>query len=549
MKKNVFFIIFILLFGIASSQVFIDNVDAMRTTSIMAGTDRLSAYTQKVLYWSKDQHVILSQNVDGKSVFALTKNGTTEIVEDITLSSYFNVKDFAIEGDTLYFCGNVIVDGSNVAFLAYVGIGDLFKDRNLLDSIKAPHLLQSGIKYTLINNAYEDSIYSIDRIEVFKDATNTVVAGIGKMYYGEPPYEVMHPNSNGDITFELKNPHEYYLDFFMLYTIKEDSAMCNLFDVLGGATPNYDIANDFEMFYVLSDTTANCYHNKFADITETDSKIYLISVNYSNTTFSNPLIHSSYIDIISFDKQTRQQQTGRVNLPSPIHQAYGVKATHTTKENIAIVYNTCYDPLNQYSCAFAIMPDEHNSFISSKISIFDTLPQGFKIYDCEYLEEEEELVVLKKSVFNDQKEDLVFHLKMNDTINYPYDYIKYKINFEDSYGLCCNDLNVSNTYDYTVAGYISENRILIYETKINSYSYDYHCINKDMFRVALLDPFQITQIPQLKQCRFYSPTLVQSDSNYQPFIQHLSKLKLNVFIKYYLWPFKRNSEINIHCLK
>ena len=548
MKKILFFTISILMFGIASSQVFIDSVDAMRTTSITVGTDRLSAYTQKVLYWHKDKHVILSKNAEGKSVFTLTENGSTEIVEDVTLTNYFNVKDFAIEGDTLYFCGSVIDSGSNVAFLAYVGIVDLFKDRNLLPISYANTrpFLEYGIKYTLINNAYQDSIFSIDRIEVFKDTTNTVVAGIGKMYYGEPPYDKIQPSPEG-LTSVFVDPPEYYLDFFMLYTIKEDSAMCNLFDVLDGATPIYDIANDFEMFYLLSDTTSSCYYNKFADITETDSRIYLTSVNYSNISISDPLNHASYIDIISIDKQTRQQQTGRVNLPSPIHQAYGIKTTHTIKDNIAIVYNTCYAPLNQHSCAFTIMPDEHGSFISSKIYIFDTLQEGFKIYDCEYLEQDEELVILKKSIFKGQKEDLVFHLKMNDTITYPYDHIRYKIYFEESDDLCYNDLNISNTSDYTVAGYISENRILIYETKNNAYSYDYHCINKDMFKVSLLNPFQITQIPQLKQCRFYHPTL--NEPYTQPSILNLSKSKLNVFLKYRWWPFKRNSEINIHCLK
>ena len=264
------------------------------------------------------------------------------------------------------------------------------------------------------------------------------------MYYGEPPYDKIQPSPEG-LTYVFVDPPEYYLDFFMLYTIKEDSAMCNLFDVLDGATPIYDIANDFEMFYVLSDTISSCYYNKFADITETDSRIYLTSVNYSNISISNPLNHASYIDIISIDKQTRQQQTGRVNLPSPIHQAYGIKTTHTIKDNIAIVYNTCYAPLNQHSCAFTIMPDEHGSFISSKIYIFDTLQERFKIYDCEYLEQDEELVILKKSIFKGQKEDLVFHLKMNDTITYPYDYIRYKIYFEESNDLCYNDLNISNT--------------------------------------------------------------------------------------------------------
>lgn len=69
MKKILFFAISILMFGIASSQVFIDSIDVTRTSSVSAGADRLSPYTQKVLYWNKDRHVILSQNASGRGIF------------------------------------------------------------------------------------------------------------------------------------------------------------------------------------------------------------------------------------------------------------------------------------------------------------------------------------------------------------------------------------------------------------------------------------------------------------------------------------------------
>ena len=169
MKKILFFAISILMFGIASSQVFIDSIDATRTSSVSAGADRLSPYTQKVLYWNKDRHVILSQNASGRGVFTLTENGNTETAKSVTLSNYFNVKDFAIEGDTLYFCGSVNNNGSNVAFLAYIKIETLFQDNNIIapmDSVIIPDsptqilpIISFGIKYTLINNAYQDSIF------------------------------------------------------------------------------------------------------------------------------------------------------------------------------------------------------------------------------------------------------------------------------------------------------------------------------------------------------------------------------------------------------
>lgn len=546
------------MFGIASSQVFIDSIDATRTSSVSAGADRLSPYTQKVLYWNKDRHVILSQNASGRGVFTLTENGNTETAKSVTLSNHFNVKDFAIEGDTLYFCGSVNNNGSNVAFLAYIKIETLFKDYNIapIDSVIIPDssthispIISSGIKYTLINNAYQDSIFSIDRIEVFKDSTNnTTIAGIGKMYYGNPPYEKLQFDPYEGINSTFVDPPEYYLDFFMFYTIKEDTNINNYLDVVfQGDSATYGLANDFEMFYIPSDTAGSCYYNKFADITETPHKIYLTSINYSNINIPDSLNHAAYIDIISFDKITRQQHTGRLNLPYPVHQAYGVKTTHTFKDNIAIVYNNCFNQNDQYTCAFEVMPNGYNSFMTSKVSIFDTLQQRFAIYDCEYLVDEEELVVLKKTISKGQKEDFVFHLKMSDTTTFPYDYTRYKINFEDGYDFSYSDLNISDYYDYTVAGSIYDNRMIIYDTKNHSCLSDYPCFKKEEFQVSSLNPITVTSIPILSQCKFYHP--IKSVSDNQLTILHLSKSKLHVFIRYSLIPLKTNSVIKIHCLK
>mgnify|MGYP003417578902 FL=1 len=541
------------MFGIASSQVFIDSIDVTRTSSVSAGADRLSPYTQKVLYWNKNRHVILSQNASGRGVFTLTENGNTETAKSVTLSNYFNVKDFAIEGDTLYFCGSVNNNGSNVAFLAYIKIATLFQDYNIapMDSVIIPNppVISSGIKYTLINNAYQDSIFSIDRIEVFKDSTNnTTIAGIGKMYYGHPPYEKLQFDPYEGINSTFVDPSEYFLDFFMFYTIKEDTNINNYFDVFfQGDSATYGLSNDFEMFYIPSDTAGSCYYNKFADITETPHKIYLTSINYSITNIWDSLNHAAYIDIISFDKLTRQQHTGRLNLPYPVHQAYGVKTTHTFKDNIAIVYNNCFDQNNQYTCAFEIMHGDNNSFMTSKVSIFDTLEQGYQIYDCEYLVDEEELVVLKKTISKGQKEDFVFHLKMSDTTTFPYHYRKYKINYNDGYDLSYSDLNASNLSDYTVAGYMHDNQMLIYDTKNNSCFYNYPCYIYDKFKVASLNPITVTSIPILYQCSFYHP--VKSVSDNQLTILHLSRSKLHVFVRYSLIPLKTNSVIKIHCLK
>lgn len=126
MKKNVFFIIFILLFGIASSQVFQGVQDSTRLTIIESGNSVLSSYTQKVLPYTSNKHIALSRTDEGKTVFTLMKDNFNESAENVTLGPEFNVKDFDVYGSNIYFCGSYNNNGIVEAFLAYVAINDFF---------------------------------------------------------------------------------------------------------------------------------------------------------------------------------------------------------------------------------------------------------------------------------------------------------------------------------------------------------------------------------------------------------------------------------------
>lgn len=528
------------MFGIASSQVFIDSTDATRLTLVSGGNRDLVAYTQKTLFWEKNQHIVLSKNIEGNSIFTLIKDNNVELAENITLDSYFNVSDFDIEGSTLYFCGNVRNGISTEAFIAYADINHLFFPSDVIS------LIPLNIKYTLINNIYQDSIFSIDRIEVFKNATNTVVAGIGKMYYGNPPYTKIVFDPLGTYQM-LVNPNEYYLDFFMLYTITEDSVITNSYNVALGDSPTYATANDFEMFYVANDTINNCYYNKFADITETKNKIYLTSINYSNTNIPYPTLHAKFIDLISFDKLTRQQTSGRIHVSNPIHQSYGVKTSHIIDDEIAIVYNACFEGTDQVSYALRVKPDIVNIFDITNISKFDSIFSGCTILDCDYLEKEEELVVLKKSLINSDISDLIFHLNMKPNISYPYYSYKYKIFFDHDVYLSLNDINNSNSPYYTISGYSTENNLLIFDAKNESYLSDDLCHTRRETKIDTERNFEITAIPNLKQCTFYNP-IPYVDNNTLS-ITHSFKYIYDALLQKTNIPNKYTSNLLIKCIK
>ena len=91
------------MFGIASSQVFIQSQDLTRLTTVTSENVISVPYTQKVLSYTKNQHITLSHTNEGKSMFTLMKNGQNISAENVTLGSEFNVKDFDIYGSTLYF--------------------------------------------------------------------------------------------------------------------------------------------------------------------------------------------------------------------------------------------------------------------------------------------------------------------------------------------------------------------------------------------------------------------------------------------------------------
>ena len=500
MKRILFFAIAVLLSGFLQSQIFKDTSDYSRTTVVSSSQDVFEPYTQKVLPFKDRFHVSLSKNTSGENVFTLLQDGTPESARSVALDSYFNVKDFAIYEEVLYFCGSVANDVSTTAFIAYENIGAMFSN----DGSSTAYA--DSIKYTLIDNIPQDSIFSIDRLEVFynQDSNEVVLTGIGKMYYGEPPYQVLaNPGVLDEL--ELVNPDEYYLDFLMFYTIKEEQVITNKFDYNLGANPIYASANAMEMFYVPNDTLSSCYFTKFADITLTDNRVYLTAINYSDITIY-PHSHARFVDIISFDKVTKQQQANRITFPFEVHQDYGVKTTHLYRDEIAVALAKC-DENKYYSeaCVFRVFPQNSTYFTISNLSIFDSVYGKPHILDCEYLEKTKELIVLRNSVFNNQYEDVVFHLNIVGNITYPYNSLKYRINGAPiDYPFKWNDLQSSDGFNYTVCGMVADKNLVFYDMKFDALTKDISCFKSNTFKVDSSPKFTVSTLPTLEKCTYSS---------------------------------------------
>ena len=304
------------------------------------------------------------------------------------------------------------------------------------------------------------------------------------------------------------------------------------------------------MFYVPTDTIGSCYYNKFADITETNNKIYLTSVDYSIITDS-VYFTSEYLNIYSFDKFTRQQQSAKIHLPLKIYQEYGIKTTHLTDDQFAVTLNSYnYQTRIQTASVFKISPDTTNIFNISNISLFDNFNGGgFKTYDCEYLPKEEEVIVLKKSAFNNHKTDVVFHLDMRPNVSYPYYSYKYKVNLKEgsNYDIYFNDLYVYSKEDYTVTGRFTEDRIVIYDTKNVGYFSNSPCFEKEIFTVTNIPQYNITSIPALKQCEFSKQAVSVVDNHLFTF--YSSVPIHHVIINNKPLPNSYQSSIEIECLK
>ena len=132
-------------------------------------------HNSKIVRWREDASVVLN-NIDTnyQATFGLLRRGDTLTTRIAYLPIGYQINDFTILNDTLYFVGSRITSSNATnGIIGYVNIVSLFST--------AP---QSCV-YAAIR-----STYNLFRVEAYNDRSGeTVVVAIGRQFYGEVYYE------------------------------------------------------------------------------------------------------------------------------------------------------------------------------------------------------------------------------------------------------------------------------------------------------------------------------------------------------------------------
>lgn len=543
MKKITFFLMCIVVnLAYLNAQVFSRSHSGSGTHNVLCDHSNsfLNYYTQKIQSLNDSTHIMFTQN-NGQGVFCLANNhGEDNVVIRYTnISSYFKINDFAILDSTLYFSGYVNIDASKVAFIAYTDIERLFAENVFL-------LDTNNIKYTLFDGIFQDEIYEINRIEPFYDSVNNVIklACIGKMYYGTPPKWIP---SNLEEGLVLNDPDEYLLDFFMLYSITEESVIINSYDVsLSNVEPIYSPANKTEMFYFAQDTlnTIN-KRNQLMDIALTDNFICVATADFNdNNVYA--ISHTHLINIIRFNKTNMEHYTCRITLPFEIHPEYGIKIAKLNANEIALCCIKCQHPIDTTACCVLKIDINDKQFRILQQSIFDIKHGKAFIRDCFYLKKSNELVVLKKSFFDNIEADIVFHLSMNDNKTFPYMSKKYLVNNPiNSSTIAWNNISSSNICNYTLTG-CQNTYWMFFDKMLSPPLVQHNCYVDSDFIVYDFPRITINTIPSLQKCTFpvLSPNVINGG---YLFIWYSSRDWYNAIIKYLSKPITYRGEKRTIC--
>lgn len=370
----------------------------------------------------------------------------SDSISQVEMPDLFKINDFSILGDTLYFCGNVNNSSNSTAFVGYIVIDELF-------SPSAGQTMDTNnIRYTLFDSIYQDEIYTIKKIETYYDSNgDRVIAGFGNMLYGKPPYR-----SFQNFQSVIIDPDEYYLDFVMFYTIKEDTIMINNNAHTLGANPIYKEANDVKMFYFPSDTIGGVYYNKFYDIIQTDNFIDAIFVRHEEAVASGKPISTS-VSIAQFDKNTLQSSTYRIALPEDMCFDYGLNAARLKEDTIAITFTYLRNNSDStISTAIKFNMDNSPDTIITQISLYDSMPFKNQIKDCKYFSANNKLLVLKSTNINsysDDYGDVIFELNMDANYGFPYMVDRMVVNQVNNNYIQWNNILYSGPMHYSLTGY------------------------------------------------------------------------------------------------
>jgi hypothetical protein len=434
--------------------------------------DISSSHSQKILQYKDKLHIVLTHlSSNNQARFYLVERDDPN-PRYIDIPIEYDVRDFSILGDTLYFCGAQTIPNETLTsgFIAYNSINSIF------DASPSP------CKYSNLR-----SVLVVNKIKTYYNSNKErMVVGIGEQYYGdvtftpapEHGYDPLLPPLGGKASVNTKimgeddqgnlwnDEAKKNWDCFIGYKVVElpnGNGVDNIYDIYRCHFGNIINGNPVEFL---------------RDITLTDDYICLVSNYYPYEPGTTCNLQNIFL-IRRIDKNNLVNQvTNRCNaapsIGSTAHNFNLVKLEHLTGNDIAFCY-VSQSPSNLESNAIYKIDLNSNPF-TTLISSFIDENQFMRplLWDLEYLKEENRLLVLKQqsnSNNNGIYSDCVYYISMNNSTILPYTTLALEVPYNTYTGqpLYWNSLLKYSSDHFALVGNIDNKGLTIYEKDAYSF--------------------------------------------------------------------------------
>jgi hypothetical protein len=425
MRKTISLMTMILLLSFSAktnAQILTPDAQAREITEYNIYTsDNLSEdHSAKIVKWSNDLSVVLNTLAsNNQATFGLLKKGTINTLKTVYMPIGYKINDFTIFNDTLYFVGNKAdaIDTTK-GIIGYVKVMDLFTQPN------------QSCTYAEIRSTKD-----LFRVEAYNDNTGkTIVAAVGRQVYGipyfvdgpgvdvgEPPQpglelplpddaEIVEPAVTGENQPLSNSLNEigpaWYTDTLRY---RHCLATLNITRTSNGVNHQYDLWT-LPHLEDVEEVKGLCLTKDYVCVVSTCRKdeiqgetkifaLYWLDKNNFNVRYSQQIYGSTYAFVAN---------TIRGN----------IKMIGVGENNIAI----CYMGETSENCNVLYKMNLTSTTLNPIFThYFGTSGNGLKhkIWDLEYVERENMLVVLKQSNIYEEVDEL-WYLSLNDNIMMPY---------------------------------------------------------------------------------------------------------------------------------
>lgn len=501
MRKTISLMTMILLLSFSAktnAQILTPDAQAREITEhfIQSSTDFESDHSAKIVRYNEKYSVVLNTLAgSNQATFGLLEKNILNTLKTVYMPIDYKIKDFTIFNDTLYFVGRkTLPQNDSIGVIGYVSVMDLFTQPN------------QSCTYAEIRTTKE-----LFRVEAYNDNTGkTVVAAVGRHFYGIPYFvegpgaDIGDPPSPG-LTLPLSDD----VDIVEPAVTGENQPLNNSLNEIGPAW----YTNPLEYRHCLATLnimrTSNGINHQYdlwtlpnpeareqiRDFCLTNNFICIVSSYYEEDycpEYKTLAVH--WFDKNNLNVRQSRRIYGQRYALDFLNNRGNLKTICVGENNIAI----CYMGFTSENCNVLYKINLTSTTLNPIFThYFGTSGLGLKhkVWDLEYVERENMLVVLKQSNIYEGVDE-VWHLSMNDYIIMPYSsdvYTKYYNNL--------SSLELYNGIYLGVYGTRSDNKILL-EKRCNqffAFSGCYDIRKENVYEEALPNVFEF---PTTLHCSF-----------------------------------------------